>query len=148
MSAVLRSYGTDFDVDSFLTDCSLPVCAVKRRGQPVHPASQPDGRRHDRSGVNVSASDADFNHFPQQVEDVIEFLRLNSEQIRRLCKFPGVEEVGLDFGIAWRDTAMQSDCLPPELLRLVGALGLDIEISHYPIAEAMPEVKSDVATDE
>lgn len=43
MPAVLRAYGKDFDVDAFLTDSTLPVCTVKRIGEPVAPASQPDG---------------------------------------------------------------------------------------------------------
>lgn len=38
MSAVSRAYGDDFDVDAFLAGCTLPVCAVKRWGEPVFPA--------------------------------------------------------------------------------------------------------------
>jgi hypothetical protein len=26
MSAVIRAYGEEFDVDAFLVDCGLPVC--------------------------------------------------------------------------------------------------------------------------
>src|SRR5205085_711613 len=96
MSAVLRAYGTDFDVDAFLAGCTLPVCAVKRRGEPVLPASQPNGRRHEKSGVHVPASDADFDEFPRQVAEATEFLRGEADQIGRLCEFPGVEGVTLD----------------------------------------------------
>src|SRR5688572_8652984 len=102
MSAVLRAYGADFDVDAFLDGCTLPVCAVKRRGQPLAPASRPDGRRHERSAVHVCASNADFEEFPGQVEEVTAFLRAEFDQIRRLGAFPGVEDVTLDFGIARR----------------------------------------------
>ena len=34
----------DFNVDAYIVDCTLPVCTVKRRGEPVFPTSQPDGR--------------------------------------------------------------------------------------------------------
>ncbi len=132
MSAILRAYGDDFDVDAFLVDCRMPVFAVIRRGEPVFPASQPDGRRHDQSGVHVSASDADFNEFPRQVAEATAFLRAEAGQVRRLCEFPGVEGVTLDFGIERRDVAVQCDSLPPELVRRAGSLGLGIELSQYP----------------
>jgi hypothetical protein len=41
---------------------------------------------------------------------------------------PGVDGVGLDFGIVWRqDTVTQTDSLPPELIRFAGELGLGVE---------------------
>lgn len=132
MSAVLRAYGTSFDVDAFLVECTLPVCTVKRRGEPVR-LSQPNGCRLERSGIHVPASDADFGEFPRQIEEATAFLRANAEQIRRLCEFPGVEGVTLGFGIARRDVVVQCDCFPAELVRLAGALGLDIELSQYPL---------------
>ena len=103
MPAVLRAYGKNFDVDAFLANCTLPVCEVKRKGQPVFPASKPDGRRHEASGVHVLASDEDFNQFPRQVEESITFLQGSEVEVRRLCSFPGVEGVTLDFGIERRD---------------------------------------------
>jgi hypothetical protein len=140
MSAVLRAYGADFDVDTFLLGCALPVCTVKRRGEPVLSASQPVGRRQERSGIHVVASAADFSEFPRQVEEATEFLRAEADQVRRLCAFPGVEGVTLDFGVEWRDVAVQCDHLPPDLVRLAGSLGLGIELSHYPISGEEPDV--------
>src|SRR4051812_31898085 len=67
MSAVIRMYGKDFNVDAFVANCTLPVCAVKRRGEPVFPASQPDGRRHEQSGVHVLASEADCAAFRRRL---------------------------------------------------------------------------------
>jgi hypothetical protein len=147
MSAVLRAFGADFDVDAFLAGCTLPVCAVKRRGEPVFPASQPDGRQHKQSAVHVSVSDADFGEFPRQVEEATAFLRAEPDQVRRLCEWPGVEGVTLDFGIAWRDVAAQSDHLPAELVRLAGALGLALEVSHYPVSNESQATDQDAAPD-
>jgi hypothetical protein len=130
MSAILRAFGKHFDVDAFLAHCRLPVRAVKRLGEPVY-KSQPDGRRHTASGVNVSVSEADFSEFPLQVKEAIIFLQTNESEVRRLCAFPGVVTPTLDFGIDQRDVPIQCDRLPRELLRLAGSLGLDIEVSKY-----------------
>lgn len=132
MSAVLRAYGNDFDVDAFLVGSTLPVCAVKRRGEPVFPDSQPHGRRHEHSWVHVSASDADFDEFPRQAAEAAAFLRAEFEQVRRLCEWPGVEGVSLDFGVQRRNVAVQCDVFPAELVRVAGSLGLAIELSQYP----------------
>ena len=147
MPAVLRAYGEDFDVDALLAGCTLPICAVKRRGEPVFPVSQPTGRRHQRSGVHVTASDADFGEFPRQVAEATAFLRAEVEQVRRLCKWPGVEAVDLDFGIERRDVAVQCDHLPPELVRLAGSLGLGIELSQYWTADEAADAEPSAAAD-
>lgn len=136
MSAILRAYGTDFDVDTFLDGCQLAVCAVKHRGEPVFPASQPKGRHHERSGVHVCVSDADFNEFSRQIEESVEFLGSKYEQVRRLCEWPGIEDTTLDFGIEQRDVPLYCVYLPPELIRLAGSLGIGIELSHYSAIEA------------
>jgi hypothetical protein len=129
---MLRASGDGFDVDAFLVDCALPVCAVWRRGEPVFPETQPDGRRHERSGVHVEVSDADIGEFSLQAEEAADFIQAEFEHVRRLCGWPGVESVTLDFGIERRDVAVQRDMLPPELVRLAGLLGLGIAMSQYP----------------
>jgi hypothetical protein len=143
MSAILRAYGDHFNVDAFLAGCTLPVCAVKRRGEPIFRVSKPDGKRHPQSGVHVVASDADFHEFLRSVEEAILFLKVNGEEVRRLCEFPGVEGVTLDFGVARRDTYTQSDRLPAELVSLAGSMGLAIELSHYPVDESFGGEVSD-----
>jgi hypothetical protein len=135
MAAVLRAQGADFNLETFLSGCSLPVCTAKRRGEPVLPKAQPNGRRHERSGIHVLVSHADFQEFRGQVGEATAFLRANAEQIRRLVKFPGIEGVTLDFGIARRDVFMQYDHFPAELVQLAGSLDLAIEPSQYPIEE-------------
>ncbi len=133
MAAVLRAAGPDFDVDAFLTGCTLPVYRTYRRGERLDPSHR-RGRRNRLSGVSVEVSNAGFDQFAAQVEEAIAFLRTEAEQVRRLVAWPGVEGVTLDFGIAWRDVAAQSDHLPAELVRLAGALGLSLEVSHYRVS--------------
>jgi hypothetical protein len=81
------------------------------------------------------ASDAGFHEFPRQVEEASTFLRDNLEQLLRLCTFPGVEGVSLDFGVSRRNVAVQCECLPADLIRLAAMLGLSIEVSQYPAEE-------------
>ena len=52
-------------------------------------------------------------------------------ELRRLGSFEGVEEVEIDFAVAWRDLAAQSDWFPPELLWRAGALDIALRVSHY-----------------
>jgi hypothetical protein len=135
MSAVLRAYGVNFDVTAFLKDCSLPACSVKRRGELVHP-SQPNGQRHEESGIHIPVSDAEFSDLPRQIEDAIAFLTVNSSQMKRLAEFPGVESLTLDFGIARRNVCVQCDNLPANLIQLAASYGLNVELTQYPVEEA------------
>jgi hypothetical protein len=139
MPTVLRAYGSQFDLDAFLALSRLPVCSVVRQGDPIYPASRPNGPRHDRSGVHVSVSDADFSDLARQAREVADFLQARRDEIRQLCEFPGIEDVTLDFGIERRDVPIQCDYLPPDLVRLAGALGLGIELSNYRALAAEPE---------
>jgi hypothetical protein len=132
MSTVLRAYGTDFDVDVFLDGCTLPICKTSRRGEPVFPRSQPNGRRNEQSGVHIVSSDADFDSLPDQITEAIAFLRNNNDQLQRLSGWPGIESLTLDFGIHRRDATVQCDRFPADLLKLAGDLGIDVELSQYP----------------
>ncbi|MDR2212110.1 MAG: hypothetical protein LBE21_00590 [Pseudomonadales bacterium] len=131
MSAVIRAYGANFDVDAFLPSCALPVSAAKRRGELVSPKTQANGRRHERSGIHIIASDAGFEEFPRQVTEATAFLRAHAASLRQLLDFPGVESVTLDFGIEAPSAFARSNYLPPELVNLAAALGLGLEISCY-----------------
>jgi hypothetical protein len=132
MPAVLRAYGRTFNPDAFLATSTLPVCTVKRLGEPRAPGSEAKGH-HDQSGIHIAVSDADFSEFPAQLDDAITFLSANEPELRRLYAFPGVESLSLDFGIARREVAVQCDRLPPTLVALAGSLGLAIELSQYPL---------------
>jgi hypothetical protein len=131
MSAVLRAAGDVFDVEAYLRDSTFPGASSYNRGDPVFPRSQPNGRRHQSSGVHVEASAADFDEFPQQAADATQFLSAHADEVRRLRNFPGVEGVTLDFGIWRRDVWVQCDHFPAELVRLAGALGVGLELTVY-----------------
>jgi hypothetical protein len=146
VSAVLRAAGPEFDVDAFLAGCTMPVCHVYRRGEPLDPA-HPGGRLNRLSGVSVEVSDAGFDEFAEQVADAVAFLWAEAGQVRRLVGWPGVEGVTLDFGLAWRDVVAQTDHFPAELVRLTGEMGLALELSHYPVSAEAPDAEPGAAPD-
>jgi hypothetical protein len=80
----------------------------------------------------VVASEADFSNVQVQIADAIHFLEQNQAELARLVGFPGVENLSLDFGIEERDVAAQSERFPPNLLRIVGNLGIWLEFTLYP----------------
>lgn len=134
MACVLRAIGTEFDVDGFLKDSSLPHEAVFHRGEPRAPAD-PGGAKRSASGFNAPVSAAGFDDLDAQIQDATHFLREHEDELRRLGRFPGVEEVCLDFGIARRDVAAQSDLFPADLLWQAGALDIDLVVTHYAVSE-------------
>ena len=135
---MLRASGPDFDVDAFVAACDWHIAKVFRRGEPLLPATRPDGRKHGQSGLNVVVSEAGFHQFAEQVRDAVEFLADGGDEVRRLVNFPGVAGVVLDFGIARRDVVAQSDQFPADLVRLAGACGIALELSHYPVGDGDP----------
>jgi hypothetical protein len=133
MSCVLRVNGSDFLVDRFLDNSDLVPCVVYRKGEPRSSASKSNSKIHETSGLNVDVSKADFDNLDGQIRDAISFLEQHKMELERLCRFPGVERLTLDFGIAKRDVIAQSDYFPAELLYLAGSLEISIELSQYPI---------------
>jgi hypothetical protein len=138
LAAVLRASGPDFDVDAFVAESDWSIAKVFHRGQALLPETQPGGRKRAESGLNVVVSEADFHEFAEHVRDAIAFLTDDSAEVRRLVGFPGITGVVLDFGIAWRDAVAQSDRFPADLVRLAGACGIALEISHYPVSDGEP----------
>lgn len=137
MSCVLRVRGADFAVDRFLAESPLKPVAVFRKGQPQWPTANPGGPKLNGSGFHVVTSEAEFSMLPAQVTDAIRFLQRNRSELSRLNAFPGVERISLDFGIEERDIAAQSESFPPELLRLIGDLGIWLEFTLYPVHEGV-----------
>jgi hypothetical protein len=133
MSCVFRANGSNFLVDSFLEGSDLVPCAVYRKGEPRFSASKSQEKVNKSSGLQVDVSEADFDNLHGQIQDAISFMQKHKTELERLCKFPGVEGVSLDFGIARRDVVAQYDYFPPELLYLAGRLGIGIELSQYPV---------------
>jgi hypothetical protein len=133
MGCVLRAIGRDFDVDAFLQDSPLPKDAVFHRGEPR--TAGEGGTKRVASGFNSPVGEAGPGDLDDQVQAASHFLREHEEELRRLGRFPGVEEVCLDFGLSCTAGASQSDVFPADLLWQAGALDIDLVVTHYAVAE-------------
>ena len=135
MSCVLRARGASFAVDEFLAASTLKPNTVFRRGQPQWLNAPPGSPIPNESGFYVAASDADFSNLQGQIVDAIRFLEMNRSELARLVGFPEVERVSLDFGIEEREMAAQSERFPPNLLSILGSLGIWLVFTLYPERE-------------
>src|SRR4051812_23892305 len=101
MSCLLRVGGIEVDVDEFIAGSGLSArnYRVFRRGDPMFPVSQPNGRVEEHSIVNIKVSTAKRDDLQSQIKDAIAFLQENKQEIETLCGYPGVEFAGLDFAV-------------------------------------------------
>lgn len=133
MTCILRAGGTDFDVDAFVATSALTPHSIWRRGEPRSPHANPDGERHDTSGLRILVSKAEFSDLGQQIADAIEYLRQHQDAIRALSSKDGVASATLDFGAEVSPPGWSSFTFPPELLSLTGAVGVAVCLSVYPV---------------
>jgi len=135
MSCILRAAGENFDVDQFVANCELKPLKVWRKGEPRFPKSNPDGKKTENSGANFEVSPADFSELELQLEDAKVFFQENAELVRSLKEFPGVEGVTVDFGAEIHPPGWCWFSFPPDLLVLIGNLGVQLMLSVYPVRE-------------
>jgi hypothetical protein len=128
VSCVLRAGGADFDTDAYLADSPFAHVSRYRRGEPRWPSFSGTSRT---SGFSVTISDADVGDLATQVDEAIAFLDQHEDELRRLGRFEGVEEMEIDFAVEWRELAVQTDWFPPELLWRAGALDIALRVTHY-----------------
>jgi hypothetical protein len=128
MGCVLRVAGEGLDVDAFFQQSSLQPLAVYRVGDKGFPKSRGPCIQ---PGFNVSVSDAEMSELDIQIKDAIAFLNSNNIELLRLRDFPGAENLVLDFGVEQIDVPIQGNRFPAELLRLAGAMNIDLQVSRY-----------------
>ena len=142
MSCVLRARGSSFAVDEFLAASSLQPITVFHRGEKQSSKSRP----MTAAGFHAVVSAADFANLQGQIADAVQFVQQNQDELARLVGFPGVENVSVDFGIEERDVAAQSERFPPNLLGMLGSLGISLEFTLYPCEQ--PAGHGDTSRDE
>jgi hypothetical protein len=126
VTCVLRALGRGFDPEAFLAGSPFTEATPYQIGQPARGAQTRSG-----AGFNVTVSEAGFADLEVQIQEAILFLDTHEDELRRLGRFPGVDEVEIDFGIEWRDTSPQTDLFPADLLWRAGALDIGLRITHY-----------------
>jgi hypothetical protein len=136
--AVLHVVGEPFEPRPILDGMSLEPYSEFRKGDKCVPENPRNERRHLTGGCKFDVSSSD-GVLADQVIDAIDFLHRHYDDLARLGSDSSVESMYIDFGYYQRideETAwVQCDYLPPQLLRLVGELGIGIELSLYPKPE-------------
>jgi hypothetical protein len=130
---ILRVYGKNFDVDTFLEGTTLKPYAVWHKGEENSIRKEV----YQYSGFQCDVSTASDDMLEPQIEAALSFLTLHYDS---LAKLTGYEyEAYLDFGIFSRlgedaegkYICVQNDYFPPALLKAAGSLGIGIELSIY-----------------
>jgi hypothetical protein len=134
MTCTLSARGKDFDVESYLARTKLPIKGAHFwiRGTPIYNKK----RRHHDSGFSKWVSQDKWDDLRAAVAEVLRFLKANRNELLKLKRATGIEDLMLDFGFNSRvgtdKVAMQGEYLPPEFLRLAGELNIGIGLSIYP----------------
>ena len=121
---VLRVSGVNLDPDDVLRRTSLQAVSVWNNGD----------KRADRvcagSGFVLNISNRAL--LDQQIEDSIQFINARRLALQSLRNAPAIDDIRLDFGIALREAAVQSNTFPSLLVRLAGEFDIALELSQYP----------------
>lgn len=144
MSCILRFSAPDCDIDAIVSNLKLDVYGVYRQGEPKQILRL---GVYGNSGLQIVASEAEFDEFQKQVSETTAFIKANLPELLKLGQqaqdLPGSHFL-FDFGINTRmyEVGVQCDYFPAELVRLIGTVGAGIELSQYP-----PPSEEEVATD-
>lgn len=130
---VLRASGADFKVEQFLKESALSPSAVFKKGERKYRSSR---SRNRWPGCNIVVSEAGGDEIELQFKDAIAFVKKHKAEINKLSDAFGAESISLDFGVDLRvgydESFWPQVHIPKEIIRLAGALGIEIVISFYP----------------
>jgi hypothetical protein len=116
----------EFDPDAVAASVAIPVEDTWRAGAPSR-----RGRVHEHSGLQLSASEADFHDHETQFAEAERFLRAHKEAIASItCRAETLESV-LDFGLAQSPHPGYFRRIPASLVQIAAELRLAIELSFY-----------------
>jgi hypothetical protein len=132
---VLRVTGRTFDPAKYLASSRLQPYSVFHAGEPKF-RSQSKGSTHEESGFKIDVSRRSWSSLAGQAADAVSFLRKHRRALAALRRYPGVDDIRLDFPLDLRidrkTVFAQFDYFPPTLVSLAGALGCGLEVSIYP----------------
>lgn len=143
MPCSLSIGGKDFDPQDFIAQTGLQKVIIKRKGELIHDELPHRGTRA-YSYVGITTSKAGFEDFQQQIADTITFLETHRAQLEKAQQMEDVSFSTLDFGIKCDVNELlrkqnQTLFMPAKLLLLAGELGIDIELSQYPLGDGFDE---------
>jgi len=114
MSCVLRVLGENLDIDGLLVKQKpIPVATWKNGEERLL-----KGLFHVNSSANFDVSDAGSEELSRQISDAELYLARNSDEIMKIMKVKGLEEMMLDFSISTRPGFVtQTRFFPAKLLK-------------------------------
>ena len=132
MPCFLLIGGEDFDAISFLNETKLENAIVKLKGEVINPRKG----LSKISTVGVNITEIGFDDLSGQIKDTIAYLEKHQEQFSIIKKTKGISFASLNFGLTldiklFNEKQNKSFFWPVELLKLVGDLGITIELRLY-----------------
>jgi hypothetical protein len=136
MSCILNIGGRNFDIDDFVAKSELRPNRKGYKGQPMF-KTKPEGERLAHSSISIEISKAGFDNLKKQIAETIRYLKRHKNKLSHVSATKGIDYAVLDFGVDLRidrkKVLTQSETFPRELLKLAGDIGIDIELSIYPV---------------
>ena len=129
---VLHVTSESSSFEGFLNTSSLPVYRSHEKGDiSIHGKRQPASD----FGFSCTISEKPWTDLAGQIEYAHEFVTRYSTELKTLSLNCVISDIRLDFPYSCRldnQFFTQCDYLPAGFLRIVGELGIGIELSHYP----------------
>ncbi|PCK04826.1 MAG: hypothetical protein COA42_18780 [Alteromonadaceae bacterium] len=128
---VLKIYSETYSFKTFSEKTNIPVYSVYDKGEY---RNKKKTKMSKENSLSLDVSEKEWDDFPGQVTDALEFLSKYYEELSDL--FGEIDNVDayLDFPIYSRmneEIANQNDHLPRDLVSIAGKLNLGIEMSQY-----------------
>lgn len=138
LMCVLRVSSSRKSLSAFLAGTRMPYYESHDKADPQK-YGRDKGKPYGDSGFKSDVSKAGWSDLETQARDAIRFLKRYRADLIRLRSVFRVSDVQLDFPydpIVGGHTYIHFQCLPSELIRRAGALGMAIELSFYPNSKA------------
>ena len=130
MGCNLHVIGIDLDMITLLSAIKMKPYKTKIKGEP-RAIKKPKGQIMTYSVVSFLASDANFDEFEKQKEDVIAFILINKEDLIAIKNNSEVEYFNFDFGITNKMKGYQSNYFESEFISLLATYGIGLELTMY-----------------
>ncbi len=130
---ILKIYSDSCSFKKFSETTDVPVYSVFDKGEYRNKTKT---RKCESYSISFDVSDMEWDEFPEQVMEAIDFLNKHFSSLSVLLSNYDIKNAYLDFPVYSRlndEIVNQNDQLPKELISLAGKLGLGITMSIYAV---------------
>ena len=131
MSCYLSIIGKDLDVDAFVARTNINDFQKRYKNDL---ASGSKSKNLEYSSASIKISDADFENFNKQIEEVQVFLNTYRDHLKCIADTDGVEYANIHFGAnstTLFEKKVQSFYFPISLITICAELKISIETTVY-----------------